>query len=347
MADRRRGGSARPATLEEIDIWSHAVTELNNLKSHYDKPPELVVERFNRVLRAWPPEADEDAGTESYESMKDLTSKLHTALNELQDYSLHEQSALDRAIDKLELLIALRQAPGENIPQDNKRKRRSSPPSASMPIPMVVDSLPPTALSRQQTPTAPLARAESMPKVKLKLPPTATSSAPSSTIVPHTGSDPKSRKKRYQDQLPYSSGRKVAYHIKASTQNQALPDDSAEWILAIIHDCIQQDKNRYNVRDADDGKLYPTTTKSIIPLPDPTAAPGAFESLERYMKFPARSTVMALYPDTTSFYRAEVINGIHPLPPPNGAPHYTLKFEDDGETSHEIQAHLVVEWPRQ
>jgi len=41
--------------------------------------------------------------------------------------------------------------------------------------------------------------------------------------------------------------------------------------------------------------------KSIIPLPDPNAA---FSS---YQDFPAGSTVMALYPDTSCFYRAEVI----------------------------------------
>jgi len=50
-----------------------------------------------------------------------------------------------------------------------------------------------------------------------------------------------------------------------------------------------------------DPRIYIANIKSIIPLPDPNAA---FSS---YLDFPAGSTVMALYPDTSCFYRAEVI----------------------------------------
>lgn len=54
-------------------------------------------------------------------------------------------------------------------------------------------------------------------------------------------------------------------------------------------------------------RTYVTNIKSIIPLPDPNAAPGSLAHVSSYQEFPAGSTVMALYPDTSCFYRAEVI----------------------------------------
>lgn len=54
-------------------------------------------------------------------------------------------------------------------------------------------------------------------------------------------------------------------------------------------------------------RTYPTTLRAIIPLPDPNALPTSAAHLNAYRQFPANSTVMALYPDTSCFYRAEVI----------------------------------------
>lgn len=80
---------------------------------------------------------------------------------------------------------------------------------------------------------------------------------------------------------------------------------------------------------------------------------------------------MALYPDTSCFYRAEVLaspSDVHPagrvssfsscevydprlIDPKRAAqgaqskPMYKLKFEDDGDQEHSVSAQLVVEWP--
>ena len=45
-----------------------------------------------------------------------------------------------------------------------------------------------------------------------------------------------------------------------------------------------------------------------MPLPDPNAPPTSAAHLNAYQEFPAGSIVMALYPDTSCFYRAEVIS---------------------------------------
>ena len=117
-------------------------------------------------------------------------------------------------------------------------------------------------------------------------------------------------------------------------------------------------------------RLYNTTLRSIIPLPDPTASPNSASHQSAYPIFPAGSTVMALYPDTSCFYRAEVVaspSDMHPagrvsvlVPVSVRSPHvgpkraaqgaqsrpvYKLKFEDDGDQEHSVSAQLVVEWP--
>ena len=56
-----------------------------------------------------------------------------------------------------------------------------------------------------------------------------------------------------------------------------------------------------------DDRIYKTTHKSILPLPDPDAPVGSPAHLNVYPEFSVGSTVMALYPDTSCFYRAEVI----------------------------------------
>ena len=53
--------------------------------------------------------------------------------------------------------------------------------------------------------------------------------------------------------------------------------------------------------------LLRSTPISIIPLPDKDASPGSPAHLSAYQEFLAGATVMALYPDTSCFYRAEVI----------------------------------------
>lgn len=52
---------------------------------------------------------------------------------------------------------------------------------------------------------------------------------------------------------------------------------------------------------------YNTTLRALIPLPDLAAPPESASHLNAYPEFAAGSTVMALYPDTSCFYRAVVI----------------------------------------
>lgn len=119
-------------------------------------------------------------------------------------------------------------------------------------------------------------------------------------------------------------------------------------------------------------RTWHTTLRNIIPLPDLNAPPDSPTHLNAYQEFPPGSTVMALYPDTSCFYRAQVIASPKevnpggrvsvshpccdlgsPLSPSQGASAtkskvgkvYKLKFEDDNDQEHTVYAEWVVEYP--
>lgn len=54
-------------------------------------------------------------------------------------------------------------------------------------------------------------------------------------------------------------------------------------------------------------RTWQTTLRNIIPLPDMNVPFNNPAHLNAYQEFPPGSTVMALYPDTSCFYRAQVV----------------------------------------
>lgn len=117
---------------------------------------------------------------------------------------------------------------------------------------------------------------------------------------------------------------------------------------------------------------YNTTLKNIIPLPD-RRLPNSYPEHD----FAPGLAVLALYPDTTSFYRATIVSGPHSLNvgtavkvstvvtarSPEFSPlstldshleqkkdkdkdkTYKLKFEDDDDRTCEVLQESIVEQP--
>jgi len=54
-------------------------------------------------------------------------------------------------------------------------------------------------------------------------------------------------------------------------------------------------------------RTYIANLKSIVPLPEPGVPVGHPAHINSQPVFPLGDTVLALYPDTSCFYRAEVI----------------------------------------
>ncbi|KAF9220941.1 hypothetical protein BS17DRAFT_712952 [Gyrodon lividus] len=333
--DRRRG-SMRPASSEEIEYWSHASGSLGTLSSICANSNSFeTIGRVNRLIAAWP--TDDSLPTESYDTLKTNYKRLSSALKEVRRNADEESKAFEDAIERVGVLIALRRA-SETLPQE-KRIKRPRPPSPS-PTSTVVT--PPVAGAQRATAQAAPVRG----------------SAGSSPAIPFSR-EPKARREALAKQLPLQEGRKVAFHPPAgkTADGGVVDTDENTWILAVITKCINQDKNRYEVQDVEPqedgqpGQCYNTTLRAIIPLPDPNAPPNGAAHPNAYQEFPAGSTVMALYPDTSCFYRAEVVSSPKDLQPPGrviSSKHismYKLKFEDDDDQEHSVLAQWVVEWP--
>ncbi|KAJ7600594.1 SGF29 tudor-like domain-containing protein [Mycena floridula] len=326
--DRRRAGATRPASSEEIECWTHAAASLTALSNLWtDAESTDTIGRVNRLISVWP--VDDMLPAEGIDSVKSTYNKLASGLEKITKISEREIKAIDETLEQLSILIALRKAP-EMLPivdKRNKRPRAPSPSAAPVAPPPPVPSAPTRGVS-------------------ITLPPRA--SVGPSPAIPYS-KDPKLRREALASQLPLAENRKVAFH-PTSKVNGSEPEEN-NWILAIITKCINADKNRYEVMDPEiseetsEPQTYNTTLRSIIPLPDPDAPAGSPSSLSAYRQFVAGDTVMALYPDTSCFYRAEVISTPKDQRHTKG-PAYKVRFDDDDNQEHVVMAQWVVEYPK-
>ncbi len=146
----------------------------------------------------------------------------------------------------------------------------------------------------------------------------------------------KTRKDWINSQLPLVKGRSVAFRLPAKAG--AGDAKSENWILARVVNSINGDKNRYAVEDVDYNPLEPTpeqgkynaTLKSLVPLPD-SRTPETRTATYPPQEYPPGTQVMALYPDTTSFYKAYIVSGPESVP-----------ALEKGKVSVEVLSGLVV-----
>ncbi|KAG0000902.1 SAGA HAT/Core module component [Entomortierella chlamydospora] len=113
-----------------------------------------------------------------------------------------------------------------------------------------------------------------------------------------------------------------------------------EWILARVL-AYYADKNRYHVEDdeADENgekMKYQLSARSVIMIAD---------DQEDIPEFPAGHTVLALYPSTTCFYKAIVVQ-----PPSKNkdypTPLYRIKFDDDEGNERTAPPRMVLDMPK-
>ncbi|KAI9443512.1 SGF29 tudor-like domain-containing protein [Lactarius indigo] len=338
--ERRRGVSKRPASTEEIDCWSHSISALSNLA--VNSSTQETVGRVNRLIATWP--ADDAFPADGFESvnLKSNYKKLVAGLKDIKTQSDGDVKALDEAIEKLGVLIAMRKAP-EPTSQDKQRPKR---PRAHSPL---SSSTPPTSalVANGRNTSTPNQRGSAGPQ-------------PSTPLLRGAKVRGDTLRDTLLKQLPLQEGRMVAFHPPSSGKGAdgTSPDDMT-WIMARIVKSFHQDKYRYEVEDIEpqeDGKplryraSLGSARTSIIPLPDKDALVGSPAHIGAYQEFPTGATVLALYPDTSCFYRAEVVASPKDIPTQgrnSGTTYYKLKFEDDDDQEHMVSAAEVVEWPGQ
>ncbi|KAF9013413.1 hypothetical protein BDQ17DRAFT_1343382 [Cyathus striatus] len=248
--DRRRGAPARPASSEELECWSHAATSLKELSDLLSTgPTSNILGRVNRSIASWP--ADDIIPAEGYESVKTNAKRLTHGLEELKEAANAEVKAIEEAIERVGVLMALRKAPEVPSEKRNKRPRASSP--SGTPVP----SAPSQAVSRG---------------VSITLPPR-TSTGPA--LLPFSR-DAKARRDTLARQPQLQQGRKVVFHPPPQKNANGTSGDAEEttWIVAVVIRCINPEKHKYEVQDPepqDDGQpgaIYTATPKNMIPLPD-------------------------------------------------------------------------------
>lgn len=122
-------------------------------------------------------------------------------------------------------------------------------------------------------------------------------------------------------------------------------DDSIVWILAIVIQ-FNADTNKYEVKDAetdiespDYQRIYNFSPQNIVALPRK-------ESVKNAVRLTVGTHVLALYPDTSCFYRAQVLQVYTATPDgPYNFDAYVVQFEDDNDKRRYIPLHRVVALP--
>eukprot|EP00475_Leptophrys_vorax_P045886 TRINITY_DN9686_c0_g1_i3.p2 TRINITY_DN9686_c0_g1~~TRINITY_DN9686_c0_g1_i3.p2 ORF type:complete len:313 (-),score=105.62 TRINITY_DN9686_c0_g1_i3:944-1882(-) len=126
----------------------------------------------------------------------------------------------------------------------------------------------------------------------------------------------------------------------------ALIDENSDphlWILATVQS-FEQRRKRYKVVDADPSDDPNSTTKKnytigadkIIAIPSVEEHP-----IQKRTEFQAGEMVLAIFPETSVFYHARVIQGPKKL----RSRHYTLEFHDDNGERRKVDAKYVVPLP--
>ncbi|KAJ3077293.1 hypothetical protein HDU98_004255 [Podochytrium sp. JEL0797] len=160
------------------------------------------------------------------------------------------------------------------------------------------------------------------------------------------------KKKRKSDDRtsvgPASNGSGSSIAKRSKTEDEGSPQllaplsqvvvrPAEDFILANVIR-YHPDKQKYEVEDADADdpvnarKKYLFSTKQIIPITDSPSRPD----------FPEGHTVLALYPQTTCFYKAVVI-----VPAGrNPGRFYSVQFDDDGNVDRSVLARFCLDYPK-
>jgi SAGA-associated factor 29 len=131
--------------------------------------------------------------------------------------------------------------------------------------------------------------------------------------------------------ITFAMGAEVAFRPKATAGGE-----EPEWIQGVVVKIIGEGKSRrYDVQDPEPdevtkkpGQVYRTSASSMVTIP-PLGQPLA--------DYPKGKAVLARYPDTTTFYRAEVVGM-------NGSM-VNLRFEgeEDAQVIMEVDRRFVLD----
>ncbi|KAK3369837.1 SGF29 tudor-like domain-containing protein [Podospora didyma] len=145
----------------------------------------------------------------------------------------------------------------------------------------------------------------------------------SDSVPPESAGPPGSATASQRARVTFYKGQDVVFKPKPTATNE-----STEWMMGKVQQVLGEGKSRrYKVQDADpdlppDQRVeYRTSASAMIPIPATSAD---------LLELDQGKTVLALYPDSTTFYKAEVM-GMDPA-----TRRVSLRFEGE-ETSGTLQ----------
>ncbi|KOS22756.1 SAGA-associated factor 29 [Escovopsis weberi] len=137
-----------------------------------------------------------------------------------------------------------------------------------------------------------------------------------------------------KSKVVFSKGDAVAFKPKAANGEQA-----SDWILGEVAQVVGENKSRRSYRvldiepdDQSKQKEYRSSANNMIPI-TPEDQAGALKDYE------AGHVVLALYPNTTTFYKAEV----HSMAA-NGKVDLKFEGENDSTTLQQVERRFVIEY---
>jgi len=309
------GAAARGGNEDEAQQWAQAVEALSELlELRNSEGPRQTLVKVNSSIAGFPSEQQLETDS-GYEQLTEQN--FIQGLEELLDGARKEVNLIDLALQRLEAIMTLRKTQDVPIPDKKRNNRlRDSP-----------------ALSASST-------ASQIPHGRVVSGPSA------GTLVNGTGPFTGTSKNRKAQMDKLEVGRKVAYHQPAGIDPATGEGRDSQWILVKFK--RQLSAKLCEVEDADEeGALYHAGSDSLFVLPDPSL-PNSFPD------YPQGTRVLGLYPDTTSFYRATILEGPKRFPAGGGArtvaqtkadKSYKVRFDDDTAPSCIIPAFLVMKIP--
>ncbi|MCJ1451346.1 hypothetical protein MMC28_001682 [Mycoblastus sanguinarius] len=321
--NRPRGGLVKEDLSdahEERNMWNQIVTDIKKLRTTHARAAEVAKLQV---------EKEKNMGSSPTVKEIDELAALYSEGNHLAEI---EQKMLNEepsdVIKNIGILKALRQfsetesARPSQAPlksRNPKRQKVETDGAADSPIPA----------PNQPTPSVVL------PAARIK----------DTTIKVRAGSVPATREVKQEPAVKVEEGSegikgpaverggKFFVGAEVAYKQAKAREDGSQWIQCNITSFSGEgNKKRYEVQDPEPdengapGQVYKTSAAALIAIPGPDAA---------LPDFPVGKQVLARYPETTTFYRAEVTGVKKDV--------YRLRFEDDQNQEMEVGRRFVLD----
>jgi len=290
--------SRRHDAHEEAQLWNNVLMDLRKLPDIQRRAQEHA--QLSNELQS---ELRDGNGEDEDDEPSDLIDRLRQVYERGLACAEQEERALQHSLENLGILIALRHAT-ESFSKGEAgvgAASSSTRKKRKLEDPAIEPSSSPVSSARSKR-----ARSASADSTAGQMPP------PSTTLLPAVGS-------------------LVAYRLQPKARNAEY-----EYIQCIVTRITGEGtKNaRYEIRDVEPDEshqstpTYRTTASNLIVIP-PEGAPLA--------PFPNGSQVLARYPETTTFYRAEVTGTKR-----DGTCRLRFEGEEEEEKETEVERRLVL-----